>query len=286
MKLAHADPDTTVRSASVRALGELRSYPSMEALVDALRDASPWVRYYAARAAVQRAERSDALVERLASVARDDQAAPARIAAVDALAALDPHGAVDIIVPLASDADPDIAAAALTSLGGCDPARTAGAIRQVIETGPTPLQHAALDAVERQGAGAAQLVPSIGALARATADESLVGHAIRALCAVGDDAAIGELASLGGVRRLRDLVSTALASLPADYLPGLERALASPDDNARELIVNAIGGVADTAAVRVLAARLDDPSPRVRAAAERWLHRLDLRIASGPSTRA
>ena len=285
IRISHADLDTTVRSAAVRALGELRGHTSMEALVDALHDASPWVRYYAARAATRRAERSAPLVEALAALARDDQATPARIAALEALSTLDPLTSFDIILTLANDADPDIATAAIGSLGACDPERSADTIRHVIQTAEPVRQHAALDAVERQGPAAAYAVAGIGALARTTTDEALRGHAIRALCSVGDEVAIRELASTGSVRRLRDLVSSALAALPADCLPALERALATPDDDARELIVNAIGGVADTAGLRVLAACLEDPSPRVRAAAARWLHRLDLRIASAPSAR-
>ena len=286
IRVSHSDVDTTVRSAAVRALGELRGHVSMEALVDALHDASPWVRYYAARAATRRAERSDALVEALVALAREDQATPARIAALEALSTLDSLTSVDTILALANDADPDVATAAIGSLGACDPERTADTIRRFVQTVEPARQHAALDAVERQGAAAAHAVSDIGALARATTDEPLRGHAIRALCAVGNEVAIRELASLGSVRRLRDLVSSALAALPADCLPALERALATPDDDARELIVNAIGGVADTAGLRVLAARLEDPSPRVRAAAARWLHRLDLRIATGASARA
>jgi HEAT repeat protein len=283
--LAQSDADTTVRSAAVRALGELRGHSSMESLVDALHDTSPWVRYYAARAAAQRGERSEPLIAALAALARDDQATPARIAALEALSTLDPLASADIVLALANDVDLDIATAAIASLGACDPERTASTIRDAIESAEPALQHAALDAVERQGVAAGHAVPVIGARARGSQDEVVRGHAIRALGAVGDEGAIRELASLGGLRRLRDLVSTALAGQPADRLPALERALATSDDHARELIVNAIGGVADTAALRVLAARLDDPAPRVRAAAARWLHRHDLRIASGTSAR-
>src|SRR6185437_15184553 len=276
-ELVKGDEDPTVRAAAARALGHSESAESLEALLAASHDQNLWVRYYVARAfGARHRAHADALTA-LAVGAMRDAAPPVRIACLESLAALGVASMTDIVISLTRDADPDVALAALAALGGFDGERSADALVDALQSADPARQSAAVDALARQSQPAPRSVAALGALAREVGDQQLERHIVRALGAIGSEAAIVELISLAGHHRLGAAVTEALAHLGEGQLPRIASAMANAPEVPRELVVEAVGRMKHPAAARLLAQALTDASPRVRSAAARGLGRLDLR---------
>src|SRR5581483_3470334 len=102
------------RAAAVHALRSVDGSSVAGPLVEAFDDPDAWVRYFAAGAVARRGDRAAAPT--LARVAADDGAPHVRIAALEALAAIDRAMACAIAEPLVDADDRDVAAAALGAL--------------------------------------------------------------------------------------------------------------------------------------------------------------------------
>lgn len=276
-EMVASDADSTVRAAAARALGYSTSDDALRALVHAARDSNLWVRYFAVRSMSRRGVAHADVITTLVECATRDHATPVRIAAIEALGTLEASPMLGVVLPLAQDAEDDVACAALTTLGYFDAATTASAILHALNDDDPARQAAALDAVIRQRAEHA--VDAVRSVAERTPHHDVRCHAIEALGIIGGVAAIRALTALGAYRRLREPVIVALAELPNAQMPLLHRELSGSPSSVREIVVEALGRMKHLDASRTLAGALDDPSAAVRFAAARALGRLDLRDA-------
>ena len=271
------DPDSTVRAAAARALGESTQADATPALVQASQDGSVWVRYFAVRSMMRRAIAHADVLAALAECATRDPATPVRIAAIDALADLRANSSLGVVLPLAQDQEEEVATAAIAALGCFDSAATADVLTRALSEDEAKRQHAALDAVSRQRAQHA--VPVVRDIARDVVSDETRRHAVETLAAIGGVDAVQVLISLGLDRRMREPVISALAGLSETQVPSLRSGFSDAPAAAREIIIQALGRMKHAAASRTLAYALDDPAPSVRLAAARALSRLDLRDA-------
>ena len=119
---ALADGAPGVRAAAVRTLGEMASTSSAigPALLQALEDRDPWVRYFAARALAGRG--TDGAVPALTRLTREDPAPQVRIAAAETLSVIGGDEARAALASLTESANDDLArvarAAARAGSGG------------------------------------------------------------------------------------------------------------------------------------------------------------------------
>ncbi len=276
-QVAGSDSDPSVRAAAVRALGQHRSDESVPALVTALRDPNLWVRYYAARACMRRHATHVDIVTALLECAIRDQAPPVRIAAVEALAALEAPSTLEILVSLTHDPDLDVSSAAVVALGHFAADRTAQTLELFLRDSDTRRQLAALDALGQRGSAASHSVTAIAALAQSTRDAGVRDRAVQALVENASDAAVRALVLLAEDHRFAELVTGAVSRLPEQSLSRLERELEKASGVTRSILVNGIGRMKHRRAARALAIALNDSSPQVRSAAEAGLARRDLR---------
>ena len=265
-----ADESASVRAAAARALAHVDEPAGREALMSALQDHDQWVRYFAARALAE--QRDHNAIDTLRAVALHDVAVPVRIAAVEALAAIDASAAEEVFSNLLSDAREELAAAAVTAVAFLpaaaevppqllravdDPRRlvrsaalqacvahpaesTVRLLQRVAGSDPEPgLRHAALDAL-------AQI---------ADHDSSAGNSAIQVLVAALTDAD-GAHAAAAGLARLR-----------AHRLGAMAAHLKGPDPATRRAIVDTLGRSRHSEATALLVAALSDDSVLVRDAA-------------------
>jgi HEAT repeat protein len=85
---ASRDDSPKIRSAAVQSLGLLNVVTAVPELMRAMNDSDAWVRYYAARALGQ--IRSPESIDALGAALRQDKATQVRIAAADALGGREP----------------------------------------------------------------------------------------------------------------------------------------------------------------------------------------------------
>lgn len=275
-----SDSDATVRGAAARALGRSATEDSLTALVLAARDPNVWVRYYAVRSLANRRSTHADVLATLAERATLDNAAPVRIAALEALGALGGETMIPVVIPLTRDQETEVACAAIATLGYCSPEMTSAVLLDALSNDDPRRQRAALDALGLHGAQAGEAsVRAVRDIARQTRDDEVRRHAIRTLGFMGTEAAIEALVALGGDGRLRRPVVAALAGLNAGQTAPLRRVLADGDDAARGLVVDALARMKHPPAGPILMSALADRAPAVRLAAARAIGRLDLHDA-------
>ncbi len=277
-----SDTDATVRAAAVRALGQSRRGDSLHFIATALRDANLWVRYYGARAAARCGVLQSDLLVALVECAARDGAAPVRIAAIEAMAALRATSMTNVLAALTRDPDDGVASAAIVALGHFAAGPTAGPLLSVLADEEPTRQKAALEAFGLQRAAAAHAVDDINVVARVTRDPEVRRRAIQTLAEIGQPVALQALVSLAEHHRCYELAAAALADAGAERLVALERELETGGDAAREIVADALGRMKRPDAAGVLAPLLDDASPQVRFAAARGLGRLDARSVRAP----
>jgi HEAT repeat protein len=273
---ATSDADPSVRAAAVRAFARLISDESLNALAVACRDSNLWVRYYAARALGQRRVAHADVLAALAECATRDPAVPVRIAAIETLGVLQAPSMIGVLIPLARDAEPGVAYAAIVALGEFDIEPTMASLAHALESDDDDRRYAALEALGRQRS------PHGVAPARALAiggSDRIRRRAVQALGEIGNAEAVRALAHVGAQPRLRSLVVAALAQVAEDHAVLLRNELSSAPAEVRELIVEAMGRAKHPDRARSLAAALNDASPIVRITAARALSRVDLREA-------
>ena len=274
-----------VRAAASHALARMDGAEAGRALLEATRDPDVWVRYYAARALGER-RMADAL-PRLAELAREPGAMHVRIAALEAVAAIDGAGAAEILLPYA-DGDPaELAAAALRGLGRVSghPA-AAVALRAALRSTDSTRRVAAVDGLAgRPDAGQpdADTVAALQWTAGADEDDRVAGAAVDALGALArradaaGDAAVAALVTLTAEPRRRDTAIAALADLPEARIDRVAAGLSDPRPAVRGAIIAALGRLKHPDASAAIRAALSDAEPAVREAAITALDRLGAR---------
>jgi HEAT repeat protein len=267
-----------VRAAAARALALVPAAEAIPHLLDAARDADPWVRYYTARSAGH--HRHGALVGMLKALATSDAIPPVRIAAIEALAQLGDTPALAALVPVCDDADLAVAQAALLALGPSRDPSTLPALLAGLESAEGGRQLAALQALERRGEPG--VVPAVAALARDnTVNVDVRSRALSTLGAIGGAAAVAALIELAEVPARTAAVVDVLSALDESQLEWIEPGLAHPSAGIRLTLIDALGRMRHASAATLLAATLRDENPAVRRAGARALERVDIR-----STRA
>src|SRR2546430_17552938 len=109
-----ADGSARVRATAARALDSIDEHRTTLALINALDDTVPWVRYYASRS-LGRLRTADA-VDKLSQNLKSDPATHVRIASAEALAAIGGAKAAHALSAVLQSTERDLTAAAAKAL--------------------------------------------------------------------------------------------------------------------------------------------------------------------------
>jgi HEAT repeat protein len=225
--------------------------------------------------------REPSAVPRLAELAGSDPAMHVRIAALEAVGAIDGPAAAEILLAYVAEPQADLAAAALRGLGRvCDQRATAalkGALRSP-------------DAVRRLAAvtglcacGTADAVDALSWTAGADAEDSVVAGAVEALGAIatrtveGSAGAIAALLALTADPRRRHDSVIALARLPVPLVSAVAEGLTHLHPDVRRATIDVLAQMRNPDASAALRTALDDAEADVREAAVTALDRLGAR---------
>lgn len=265
--------DASTRAAAARALAHLDEAAGRSMLPRALDDADMWVRYFAARSAARYSRVDAPVIDRLERLASADMVPPVRVAAIEALGALDVATAGPLLERLAATAESEVALAAIGALGVLRNAAGAPALLRLADalSGERRLRAAEM----LQHHPLPEAVPVARRLA-ASGDAPVRVLALRLLGRIGSEPAIEALVAFAADPRLRATVVRALSELPDPTCAAVRRALSHRDASVRRAVVEALARSRHPHAARLLVSALDDQSPRVRLEVARALGRLDL----------
>jgi HEAT repeat protein len=271
------------RAAAAHTSGFVDDALSAQALTRALEDPDPWVRYFAAGGLARRQISSAAAL--LEERALHDEATQVRIAAMQALGALDAPHLYGVAATLMRDADSDLGAAALAALSSVSDPRVDQLLEETARSNAECRIPAVLALADRLGK------PSVDVLAwAARIDEprELRDAAIEGLRRQADGplpnvtaAAVDALLALSVERHTREGALATLATLPHRAIAPTAAALATGRLPIRLAAVEALARMRDPDASAALARGLDDPVPAVRSAVIGAFGRLGTRLV-GP----
>jgi len=274
--LIHALQNDTpkVRAAAARAFGHIDGSLAYSHLLSALQDSDPWVRYYAARSlgSLEIPQSVDAL----GVVAKHDSAQQVRLAAIEALGLLGGYRAAAILAPL-TEAEPDVAAAALKALGNIsEPNSLAPLMKALNSSVPVRRRYAIRALGKRGGCGVEGTLADIASF---DSDTEIVQVAIEALASLATPLAIEALVNLTAhPNRTADSV-LALANLDAQHIEAVGRGLLHPDAEVRRSVVEVLTRMKHPRASEFLISALDDKDASVRLTALMGLELLGNRYA-------
>lgn len=276
---ALVDPSAKVRAVAAQAFGHTSAADARAPLLAATHDADAWVRYYAVRSLA--ALQETAAVSRLADLAKTDPAMHVRLAAVESLGRFEGGPIADILLPLAADALPDLAAAALRALGHIHDPRAAAALTAGLRSLDASLRLAAVAGLRASGSVAA--VERLAWTAGADDDESVGLAAVEALAALGAregapaDAAVAALVGATAEPWRRDTAVAALARLPESRIARIAEGLSHAYASVRRATIDALGRMRDPRASAAIRTTLQDGDAVVREAAVTTLSQLGVR---------
>jgi HEAT repeat protein len=188
------DPDSYVRYAAARALGEFGDPCVLEPLAEAMEDPAPEVSLAAAKAVSRLDVPERAAVLRKALVAGSigsRAGVEVRILAATQLGLLEDRESVPILLRALEEA-PAVAAAAARALGRIGDPVACRSVRPLLDSGFAHLRLAAIDAV--MSLGDAEAVPQLMTILTSLSEERVA--AAVALGALGDAGVIGPLCKL------------------------------------------------------------------------------------------
>jgi HEAT repeat protein len=270
------------RAAAAHALRSMPSANVEASLIAALRDADPWVRYFAAGSL--EIHGTAACVPDLIDLARGDRAAHVRIAALAALGTVAPAAVSDLAPAMVEDADENVAAAAVSALAHVNDTHADALLERVIRGPSGVMRLAATDVLTRRATlhavtaleWAAQLLEPPGL-------DTLALDGLRRIADAHDSsarpAAIAALIALGTDSSRRQHVVAAVGSLSPEAIPLLREALPASAPNGRVLLIEALARMRDPRASQLIGSALSDNVPAVRSAAIAALGRLGSSIA-------
>lgn len=266
-----------VRAAAAQGLARVEGGAAVEALLEATRDDDPWVRYYAARALGEQRDRM--ALPRLAELAHEPGAMHVRIAALEAVGAIDGPDAANILLPYAEGSDGELAAAALRGLGRVTgQARAIPTLRGALRSADAARRLAAVAGLS--GHPGAETIDALQWTAGADEDTGVALAAVGALGALARraseeaDAAAGALIALTAEELRSEAAIAALAALPEARIGRVAAGLADTRPAVRRAILSALGRMKHPDASAAIRAALDDPEPTVRETAVTVLDRL------------
>jgi HEAT repeat protein len=272
------------RAAAAHALRAVEDRQTIWPLRAALADSDSWVRYFAADSLGRR--RSVEAVPALLHAATSDAATHVRIAALNALGAVDAPDLVDVTTALLREGDPDVAAAALTALGGVSDER----VDDILETAATAARiESRIPAAQALGRRATlRAADALGIAARLGEPPELKAVAVESLHRIAGGASPG--AAAAAVRTLLELAGesgghdgllTAIAALPPGTIDAIGAGLDSPSAGIRAAAAAVLGQMRHPRASERLARGLADPSPLVRDTTVAAFGRLGSAMVSG-----
>jgi HEAT repeat protein len=267
------------RATAATALGQIVVPASRAALARALTDTDPWVRYFAARGLG--AHRDASSLGALAPIAASDPAPHVRIAALEAIGAIDGPRAVDLLLPHADNPEPSIAAAALASLGRVSDERATAVLGRALRSENPERRRASIAALAQGGTAAS--VGSLRWAAESDADLAVAAAAIDAIARVarspGDGwaEAVDALIDLTAEATRRPAALDALARVPAGRVAHVAGGLTHPVAHVRRSIIDALTRMKHPDASARVRDALDHEDPVVREAAVIALDRIGAR---------
>lgn len=259
------------RAAAAHALRFVESDGVESALVEALSDADPWIRYFSARSLGDHCLGA-AAVNTLLRTAAEDPTPHVRIAALSALTDVE-HGSVpDLVLGLAADADENVAAAALGALARVPLPEIDACLKQAIGGPRHVVRLAAADALARRATVEAVSIlhwaVTFGGpddLSRAALD------GLRRLATSESQdtsrAAVSALVAVGASPAHRAAIVQALGSLRPECVAWMRDEFGKSPPDLRVLLVNAAARLRHSDASALLVDALRDASPAVRLAA-------------------
>ena len=207
------DRAVSVRSAAIRALGQVESGHAGQALLRACGDSNLWVRYFAVRTLSRRGEIDRETVQMMLDLAARDPMPPVRIAALDAIADTEDPVAAPAVAAITADPESEVARAAIGTLGRIGSEGDGKVLIDLLEHGERERVAAALEAIGRMRLRDAAL--RVAGVAQESDDIELRVRAVQTLADIGGDAAMAALVQLSRVGRLRRTVNAALRSAGA-----------------------------------------------------------------------
>jgi HEAT repeat protein len=273
------DPSPRVRSAAAQALSHLGAGEARGPLLSATRDADAWVRYYSVRALGE--VREPSAVPRLAELAGSDPAMHVRIAALEAVGAIDGPAAAEILLAYVTEPQADLAAAALRGLGLVCDQRATAALKGALRSPDAVRRLAAVTGL--RACGTADAVDALAWTAGADAEDSVVAGAVEALGAIatrtveGSAGAIAALLALTADPRRRHDSVIALARLPVPLVSAVAEGLTHLHPDVRRATIDVLAQMRNPDASAALRTALDDAEADVREAAVTALDRLGAR---------
>ncbi len=279
---AVADETPRNRAAAAHALRSVERAVAVSPLIDALEDRDMWVRYFAAGAIGWRRDRAAAA--RLARLVTDDPAPHVRIAALQALAAIDAAMAATVARSLVADAERDVAAAALAAIAADSTIEAGDLIEDAVRCTDLIRRNGAVRALARaRGARAVELLAWTARAGEVADVPRLAIESLGQLCGSPDQptrrAAIAALVDLAAAPATRESAIAALAT-HVDAVDHLSSCLSSPRELARVAVTEILARMRTPRASDALVAALGDQSATVRGAAIAAFGRLGTSVAA------
>jgi len=254
-----------------------------DALIAATSDDDAWVRYYAARALGER--RDPRALARLAELANHGGPMHVRIAALEAVGAIDGPGAAGILLPHAEGPIAELAGAALRGLGRVSgPEVVAATLRAALRSDDPERRLAAVTALT--GHAETATVEALQWTAGADHDTRVAAAAVAALATMArrrddpGDAAADALIALSAEHLRREAAIAGLAGLPEARIDRVAAGLADPRPAVRCATIAALGRMKHPDASAAIRSALADADAAVREAAITALDRLGARGVS------
>ncbi len=261
------------------ALGRIVQLESQSALRRALGDRDGWVRYFAARSLGEHGA-GDALDD-LAELAERDAAPHVRIAALEAIGAIDGPRAAEVLAQYTDDSDTEIAAAAVRSLGRVGDGAATAALARALRSPDTARRLSAVAAFSLRGGpdDVASLRWTAEADASRDVASAAVGGLARLATGTGENwrQAVDALVELTADPKQQEAALSALARVPAGRAERVSTGLSHPIDRVRRMTIEALTRIKDPDAAARVREALDDPDAGVREAAVMALKRIGAR---------
>jgi HEAT repeat protein len=269
------------RAAAAQGLALLSGKAPVTALIEALRDSDPWVRYFSARSLAS--HRAIESLPALVGIAADDSAMHVRIAALEAIGAIDGTAAVDALLPYTEADQLELAGAALRGLGSASDDRAARALRSGLRAPDSIRRLAAIEGLAARTTD--ESVSLLSWTAGADEDDAVGQAAVDALARIARsgpqaDAAVDALVQITAEPARRQWAVAALAGLPDARIPRIASALQRDPPVIRRALIGALGRMKHPDASSALRSALDDEDPLVRESAITALDRLGARGVS------
>ena len=255
-----------VRAAAAAALARVDHPSRTGALLGALGDSDPWVRFMTLRS-LGTVGGAEAVAPVLATV-EEDPAPHVRLAAIEVIGRISPAEALAVLEPLTTSPNPDVARAAVAALGTVDRDEALTVLERHSRAPELSTRLAAVDALaRRRETRVAQVLQWMAAVDRAP---EVLSAALDALARVGtrDDAqgvaAARALIALTAEPSRRESAIGVLSGLPSRRIPDIAAGLQHASTDVRCASVEALGRMKLPDASRALESALNDGASLVR----------------------